>query len=77
MLQEDELCIVRAIEAMMTTKRKLGELKAKQFEELPTVKKVLAQIQQNEVATDTGVKTTYCYQGIFLNRHSEATYIFL
>jgi len=28
-LQEDELCIVRAIEAMMTTKRKLDELKAK------------------------------------------------
>ena len=43
-LQEDKLCIVRAIEAMMTTKRKLVELKAKQFEELPTVKKVLTRI---------------------------------
>ena len=71
-LKEDELCIVRAIEAMMTTKRKLGELKAKQFEELPTVKKVLTRIQQNEVANDTGAKTTYCYQGIILNCHSEA-----
>jgi len=71
-LQEDKLCIIRAIEAMMTTKRKLDELKAKQFEELPTVKKVLTRIQQNEVVTDTGTKTTYCYQGIILNCHSEA-----
>jgi len=32
-LQEDELCIVREIEAMIATKRKVEELKAKQFED--------------------------------------------
>ena len=56
-LQEDELCIVRAIEAMIKTKKKLDELKAKHFEDIPTVKKILTRIQQNEVITDTGAKT--------------------
>ena len=43
-LQEEELCIVRAIEAFLRTKKSLEELKAKNFEDFPTVKKVLGRI---------------------------------
>ena len=56
---------------MIATKRKVEKLKAKKFEALPTVKKVLTWIQQNKVATDMGTKATYCYQGTLLNRNSE------
>ena len=40
-LQEEELCIVRAIEAFLRAKKSLEELKVKNFEDFPTVKKVL------------------------------------
>ena len=40
-LQEDELCVVRTVEAFIKTKRSLDEIKLKSFENLPTVKKVL------------------------------------
>ena len=55
-LQEDELCIVRAIEAMVKTKKCLDELKTKNFEDVLTVKNFLTRIQQNEIPTDTGTK---------------------
>ena len=41
-LQEDELCVVRAIESLLKTKKSMEKLKAAAFEELPTVMKVLA-----------------------------------
>ena len=43
-LQEEELCIVRAIEAFLRTKKSLEEFKVKNFEDFPTVKKVLGRI---------------------------------
>ena len=41
-LQEDELCVVRAIEAVLKTKKALDKLKIVALEEMPFMKKVLA-----------------------------------
>ena len=43
-LQQEELCVVRAIEAFLRTKKSLEELKTKDFKDFPTVKKVLGRI---------------------------------
>ena len=43
-LQEDELCVVRAIESVVRTKRSMDKGRETPFEELPTVKKVLERI---------------------------------
>ena len=43
--QEDERCIVRAIESLLKTKK---SMKAALFKDLPTVKKVLARVQQDD-----------------------------
>ena len=40
-LQEDELCLVRVIEAFFRTKKSLDEIKMKSCKDIPTVKKVL------------------------------------
>ena len=47
-LQEDELCVVRAIESVLRTKRSMDKVRESPFEELPTVKKVLERIQQED-----------------------------
>ena len=47
-LQEDELCVVRAIESVLRTKRSMDKVRETPFEELPTVKKVLERIQQED-----------------------------
>ena len=68
-LQEDELCTVRATEAVFKTKKALDKLITVQFEELPSVKKVLAQVQEEESGS-------YIYQGIELKGHDGAlTYL--
>ena len=69
-LQEEELCIVRAIEAFLRTKKSLEELKVKYFEDFPTVKKVLGRIQQKEASS--GSSTTVTYQGTDLHLHPQA-----
>ena len=46
-LQEDELCIVRAIEQIMKTKKNIDKLKGMEFESLPTLRKVLARITED------------------------------
>ena len=67
-LQQDQLCVVRAIDALMKTKKNLDKLKATPFEELPTVKKVLSRLTEN-----AGSMT---YQGQDLTRHEEGiTYL--
>ena len=71
-LQEDELCLVRAIEAFFKTKKVFGEAKMKTFEDIPAVKKVLTRIQQKEVSVDSTTQTVYSYQGADLFLHSEA-----
>ena len=73
-LQEDELCLVRAIEAFFKTKKALEEIKMKSFEDIPTVKKVLTRIQQKEVSvgSTTTTRTVHSYQGADLLLHPEA-----
>ena len=44
----------------------------KNFEDIPTVKKVLTRIQQKEVSVDSTTQTVYSYQGADLFLHSEA-----
>ena len=47
-LQEDELCVVHAIEVIMKTKKALERVKSSPFEDLPTVKKVLARVKEED-----------------------------
>ena len=47
-LQEDELCVVRAIESVVRTKRSMDKVRETPFEELPTVKKVLERIHRKD-----------------------------
>ena len=56
---------MRAIEAVFKTKRCLDKLATVQFEELPSVKKVLGQIREEEDGS-------YIYQGIELKCHDRA-----
>ncbi len=63
-LQEDELCVVRAIESVLKTKKSMDKMKATAFEELPTVKKVLARIQQEDGSV--------MYQAAGLKMHDQA-----
>ena len=68
-LQEDELCVVRAIEAVFKTKQALDKLKTVEFEQLPSVKKVLARVQEEENGSNH-------YQRIELKAHDRAlTYL--
>ena len=46
-LQQDQLFVVQAIDALMKTKKNLDKLKATPFEELPTVKRVLSRLTEN------------------------------
>ena len=66
-LQEDELCVVRAIESVFKVKQSMDKLKAASFEELPTVKKVLERIQQDDLED-----TCVTYQSAELKRYVPA-----
>ena len=57
---KDQLCVVRAIDALM---KNLDKLKATQFEQLPTIQKVLSRLAENAVSIT--------YQGQDLTRHEE------
>ena len=52
LLQEDEFCVGCAIEVMMKTKKALNKVKPSPIEDLPTVKKLRAQVK-NEAALVT------------------------
>lgn len=67
-LQDDELCITEAIEAILKTNRNIENLKATNFDDLPTVKKVTSRIQD----TDDGAT----YQGVQITRYKEAVTFF-
>ena len=47
-LQEEEICVVRAIEAVMKTKKSLEKVKSTPFQDLPSVKKLLGRIKHEE-----------------------------
>ena len=63
-LQEDELCVVQAIECVFKVKRSMDKIKAASFEELPTVKKVLERIQHGDL--------DITYQSAEINRYELA-----
>ena len=62
-LQDSELCLVRAIEGFLHTSKNVEKLKTQSFEKLPTVEKVLFRLHEDEG------KTTY--QGVELTNHRE------
>ena len=63
-LQDDELCVVGAIEAVLKTAQEITCLQDMAFEDLPTVKKVLARLQKG-----SGCDVTY--QGATLKQYDQ------
>ena len=63
-LQEDEICVVQAIESVMKTMKSLKKIKTVELEELPSIKKVLGQITEEEVGVT--------YQGVELKMYDRA-----
>ena len=57
-LQEDELCIVSAVEAIVKATKSIEKVRTAAFEDLPTVKRVLARvyIEKNGTHTYHGVE---------------------
>ena len=66
-LQEDELCLVQAMECVLKVKQSLDKIKVVSFEELPTVKKVLGRVKQDDVDA-----TSVSYQSAELKRYEQA-----
>ena len=64
-LQEHELCVVWATEAVFKTKKALDKLKTVALEEMPSIEKVLAWAQEEESGS-------FMYQGIELKAHDTA-----
>ena len=64
-LQEEEICVVRAIEAVMKTKKSLEKIKTTPFEDLPSVKKVLGRIKHEDNGSTS-------YQGVELTHFDRA-----
>ena len=65
-LQEVDVCVVRAIEAVLKASQSAYQLKDTPFQDLPTVKKVLSRISHND---DEGSTT---YQGVELTDYEGA-----
>ena len=63
-LQDDEVCIVGAIEAVLKTAQAITSLQTVAFDDLTTVKKVLARVQKN-----SGLEVTY--QGAIFARYDQ------
>ena len=51
-LQEDEVCVVRAIESLLKTKKNIDKLKETTFDDLPTVNKVIGRIKHTDADTN-------------------------
>ena len=67
-LQDDELCITEAIEAILKNNKDTEKLKATKFDNLTTVKKVTSRIQD----IDDGAT----YQGVQITHYKEAVTVF-
>ena len=63
-LKEDEICMVRAVECILKTKRSLDKLKTTPFEEPPTVKMVIGRIKHDN--------DSISYQGVDLKKHNQS-----
>ena len=69
-LQEEDACVVRAIESVMKTSNSGDKLKVTNFEDLPTVKKVMGRMSDGDVP---GSKV---YQGVLpMNYESSLTFL--
>ena len=66
-LQEDEVCVVRAVECVLKVKWSMDKIKAASFEELPTVKKVMKRAQQDDLDS-----SSVTYQSAEINRYELA-----
>ena len=62
-LQDDELCVIDAIEALLNTSKAMEKLILLPFGELPTVKKVMSKVQDTEEGTT--------YQGVLVVRYHQ------
>ena len=65
-LQEDDICVVRAIEAVLKASQSADQLKDTPFRDLPTVNNVLSRISHND---DEG---SVMYQGVELTNYEGA-----
>ena len=77
-LQEEEICVVKAIEAVMKTKKSLEKIKTTPFEDLPSVKKALGRIKHEEDGSVTyqGVELTYYDRArTYLELHKDGYYV--
>ena len=72
-LQDDELCITEAIEAVLKTNKNIDNSKATNFDDLPTVKNIMSRIQDtNDGATYQGVQITHYKEAVsFFRSHKE------
>ena len=64
-LQEDELCIISAAEAILKATKAIEKFKTAAFEDLPTVKRVLARVHIDKNGTHT-------YQGVDIVKYDQA-----
>ena len=55
-LQEDDACIVRAIEAILKTNKSIKILKDTSFDDLPTVKKAMERVGQFDGMECTSIR---------------------
>ena len=63
-LQEDEICVVRAVESILKTKNCLDKLKTIPFEELSAVKLEIGRIKHEDESIS--------YHGIDLKKHDQS-----
>ena len=76
-MQEEDVCVVRAIKSVIKTSNSGDRLKATSFEDLPTVKKVIGWMSDGD---DSGSKVYQCvqlvnYEGYLKRKHQEFEYI--
>ena len=67
-LQSDEICVVRALEAILKTTRAIERVKEAHFQDLPSIRKVTLRIKQEGVACT--------YQGADLLSYPEGVQFF-
>ena len=65
-LQEDDVCVVRAIEGILKASQSADQLNDTPFQDLPTVKKVLGRISRN------GDEGSTVYHGVELTNYEGA-----
>ena len=73
-LQSDEICVVRALEAILKTTRAIERVKEAHFQDLPSIRRVTLQIKhEGEACTYQGAGLLSYAEGVqfFENHHQE------